>query len=87
MSNNITSGAGPKALSPSNLHQRHQIPVGLTQILREASGIIEAISIKAPAVPVRWPIVDELIGYAGMLEDAQSVENLAQMWSDKIDCT
>lgn len=78
MSNNITSGAGPRALSPSNLHQRHQIPVGLTQILREASGIIEAISIKAPAVPVRWPIVDELIGYAGMLEDAQSVENLAQ---------
>lgn len=78
MSNNIASSAGPKALSPSNLRQPHQIPVGLTQILREASGIIEAISANAPAVPVRWPIVDELIGYAGMLEETQSAESQAQ---------
>jgi|GEM_PF-2935241 len=50
--------------------QPQQVPEGLAKILREASEIIAAIPAGAEPENIRFPIVDELAGFAAMLEAA-----------------
>ena len=50
-----------------------QIPEGLADILREASEIIAAIPTGSEPENIRFPIVDELAGFAAMLEAAPKV--------------
>lgn len=55
-------------------------PQGLIEILREASDIISAIDPSDPPINIRWPIVDELDGFAYMIfeQTAAQVKPTAQ---------
>lgn len=50
------------------------LPVGLIEVMREASNIISEIDRAHAPANIRWPISDELDGFAQMLADAQPLQ-------------
>lgn len=54
-------------LYPAPVATQPSVPTGLSEILREAAEIIHAIHPEFPPRNMRWPIVDELEGFASMI--------------------
>lgn len=66
------------------------VPDGLVDILREAASILEAVGDRPNTAPtnMRYPIVDELEGFAAMLASAPpalQAEQTANFWDDAYD--